>query len=748
MKYNRNIKEFIIFRDESLLSALNQIEANRKGIIFATDSGGVIEGVMTDGDFRRWMMKQTLIDLNQPVINTCNKDFAALPSTTDPLHVKELLSKKIKYLPIVDKNGRVQAIASEDSEGIIIDGYLINSTTPTFIISEIGINHNGSLDLAKRMVEESIKAGANCAKFQMRDLKSLYVNAGDINDSSQDLGSQYTLDLLSRFQLKTEEMFSVFDYCKSLGIIPLCTPWDISSVDKLEEYGMPAYKVASADLTNHELLHRLIETTKPLLVSTGMSRENEIIETSALLQSHGVNYALLHCNSTYPAPFKDINLNYIERLKEIGNCPVGYSGHERGIHIAIASVAKGAKIIEKHFTLDRGSEGNDHKVSLLPAEFKAMVSGVRQVEEALGTSNIRDLTQGERMNRETLAKSLVATRPIEIDEIIEKEMVAVKSPGNGLQPNKLKELLGQKASRKIMAGGYFYPTDLVSATVQSRNYQCKRPWGVPVRFHDYRNLLSRSNPDFLELHLSYKDMEVNLKDFFVEPLNLDLVVHSPDLFRGDHILNLAATDKQYRQRSIDELQRVIEFTRRVKPYFTKTKRTFLVTSLGGATKDGFVSESKRDAMFETIGHSLSQLDTEGVEILGQTLPPFPWYMGGQLYLNVFIEHKKTAAFCKEFNMRLCFDVSHSKLSCNHIGISFEEYVKVIAPYVAHLHLVDAAGVDGEGLQIGEGEIDFAALAKSLDEYCPRASFIPEIWQGHKNEGQGFWLAMERLEAWF
>ena len=143
---------------------------------------------------------------------------------------------------------------------------------------------------------------------------------------------------------------------------------------------MSAYKVASADLTNYDLLTALAKTGKPLICSTGMSNESEIIEAVKLLKSLGTQYILLHCNSTYPAPFKDINLNYLDRLKEIGECPVGYSGHERGIYVAVAAVAKGAKVIEKHFTLDKNLPGPDHKASLEPQELKAMVSAIRNIE--------------------------------------------------------------------------------------------------------------------------------------------------------------------------------------------------------------------------------------------------------------------------------------------------------------------------------------------------------------------------------
>ncbi|MGH2415145.1 MAG: N-acetylneuraminate synthase family protein, partial [Microcystaceae cyanobacterium] len=419
---------------------------------------------------------------------------------------------------------------------------------------------NGSLELAKKLIEEAVAAGADCAKFQMRSLKNLYHNAGDANDASEDLGSQYTLDLLSRFQLSPQEILAAFDYCKERGILPLCTPWDLESLAILEEYGMLAYKVASADLTNHELLRGLAKTGKPLLCSTGMSTEAEITESVQLLQRLGAMYVLLHCNSTYPAPFKDINLNYLDRLKEMGECPVGYSGHERGSNVAIAAVTKGAKVIEKHFTLDKSLEGNDHKVSLLPEEFKAMVQGIRQTEEALGTATERRLSQGELMNRETLAKSLVINCDLTLGQVITEEMIEVKSPGRGLQPNRKAELIGLQAKRCFKAGDFFFPSDLVQEQVQARHYQFKRPWGLPVRYHDFKALLAKSNPDLLEFHLSYKDLEQDLRQYFDKPYDLDLVVHSPELFSGDHILDLCSLDEDYRQHSIGELQKVINIT--------------------------------------------------------------------------------------------------------------------------------------------------------------------------------------------
>ncbi|QUY40609.1 N-acetylneuraminate synthase family protein [Acaryochloris marina] len=747
MLIDRNVAKYIVFAEDSVLNALKKISDNKSRIIFSVTESGALEGIMTDGDFRRWLVSQDNIDLNQSVYQVSNKNYKSVPADAAPAQILAAFSAEVEFIPLVDAAGHLVAVARKRSDGVQIGDFKIDATSPTFIIAEIGNNHNGNLDMAKKLVDLAVEAGADCAKFQLRSMKALYRNAGNANDASEDLGSQYTLDLLSRFQLSPEAMLEVFDYCKSQGILPLCTPWDLKSLGILEDYGMPGYKVASADLTNHDLLRAIAKTGKPLICSTGMSTEAEIAESVRLLQQLGAMYVLLHCNSTYPAPFKDVNLNYLERLKEIGDCPVGYSGHERDIHVSVAAVAKGAKVIEKHFTIDKFMEGNDHKVSLLPDEFQTMVQGIRQIESALGSSSERRLSQGELMNRETLAKSLIINCNLQIGQVITAGMLEVKSPGKGLQPNRKDELIGQKAKRDLKAGDFFYPSDLEHDRVQPKHYKFDRPWGLPVRYHDFKNILEKTNPDLLEFHLSYKDMEEDLHQYFDQVYDLDLVVHSPELFARDHTLDLCSEDESYRQRSIHELQRVVEITRELKPYFKRAQRPCIVTNIGGFTIDAPLPRSKLEKLYQILLDSLSTIDAEGVEIIPQTMPPFPWHFGGQRYHNLFVDAHDITAFCAQHGYRVCLDVSHSKLACNQHKLSFMEFVRQVGPHTTHLHIADAAGSDGEGLQIGEGEMDFLALQEYLLQFAPNASFIPEIWQGHKNEGEGFWISLRRLESY-
>lgn len=748
MKVNKNFTPYIISNEASILDALRKISANKQGVVFILSYKGELEGVLTDGDFRRWIVKQDNPNLLIPVASIANQSFLAFHEVdlTNLEKIQSVFSEhKIKHIPVVDQQNRLFAVIEDRATSIKIHDRVLDAESPVFVIAEIGNNHNGSVSLAKKLVDAAIAAGADCAKFQMRHLRTLYKNKGNSNDGREDLGSQYTLDLLNKFQLTEQEMFEVFDYCKEKGIIPLCTPWDMESFQALNQYGMEAYKIASADLTNHPLLRAIAHSGKPVICSTGMSREDEIIEATNLLRNEGANYILLHCNSTYPAPFKDVNLLYMRRLKKFSNGLVGYSGHERGTAIAIAAVALGAKIIEKHLTLDRNMEGNDHKVSLLPDEFKEMVKSIREVELARGTSGNRRMSQGEIINRETLAKSIVANRAITKGETFVREMFIFKSPGQGIQPDRIHEVIGKKAKRDFKQGDFIYESDIKSVGISPRRYDIPFTWGVPVRFHDFKTILAKTNPKLLEFHLSYKDLDEGIENYFDESYDLDLVVHAPELFAGDHLLDLCAEDEAYRQHSIHELQRVIDMTRALKPYFKKSVRPCIITNMGGFTKDVPLPVEKKEDYYRLITDSLNQLDREGVEIIAQTMPPFPWHFGGQRYQNLFMDPIDTFDYCQKHDLRICLDTSHSSLACNQFGWSFSQFVDRLSPFVAHMHVVDASGVDGEGLQIGAGSVDFGTFFKQYQFLMPTATFIPEIWQGHKNNGEGSWIALDRIE---
>jgi N-acetylneuraminate synthase len=476
-----------------------------------------------------------------------------------------------------------------------------------------------------------------------------------------------------------------------------------------------------------------------------MSTEAEIIATVKILKESMASYALLHCQSTYPPAFKDVNLKYLQRLGEIGDSVVGYSSHERGFHVAVASIALGASIIEKHITLDRNARGVDHVVSLEPNDFKTMVYNIRSLEDAMGSEIARGLTQGEKLNRLSLAKSLVARTNLKSGHVVSSDDVIVKGPGRGIQPNRLRELVGVKLARDIQEGDFFFETDVLGQVEIRRNFVFDRPWGLPVRFHDWKQLSQGTNPDFLEFHLSNRDMSISIDGAIPESLKMSLVVHSPDLFDGDHILDLASKDDLVWKESIAKLQQVVDLTHSLSEKFVSDAKPKVIVSMGGSSLDSPIKFSERGRLYERVNAAISKIDCGEVLLLAQTLPPFPWYLGGQRFCNLFVDPEETANFSREYGVYICLDVSHTKLACNFLGKSFNEAIELLAPVSKHFHLVDASGTDDEGLQIGEGEIDWVQLLRQLSRLAPGVTFIPEVWQGHNDNGAGFWKALSRLE---
>ena len=320
------------------------------------------------------------------------------------------------------------------------------------IIAEAGVNHNGSLEIAKKMVDEAKNAGTDIIKFQTlrpnllvskNAKKAEYQIKNTNNDDSQ-------LTMLAKLSLSDSDFLELKSYCDEKEIVFLSTPFDTESIDFLNTFSMPFWKIPSGEITNYPYLVKIAKTGKDIVMSTGMSEIHEIEETIKVLKENGCGkISLLHCNTEYPTPYEDVNLKAMLTLKEKFDLEVGYSDHTNGIEVPIAAVAMGAKIIEKHFTLDRNMEGPDHKASLEPNELKQMVKSIRNIENALG-DGIKKVSNSERKNIEIARKSIVAKCNIAKDEVFTTNNITTKRPGNGINPMKWNEILGKRAKRDFL----------------------------------------------------------------------------------------------------------------------------------------------------------------------------------------------------------------------------------------------------------------------------------------------------------
>jgi sialic acid synthase SpsE/sugar phosphate isomerase/epimerase len=608
---------------------------------------------------------------------------------------------------------------------------------PVFVIAEAGINHNGSLERALELIDAAKTAGADAVKFQKRNLAQVYQRKLLADPNSAEQKYQYLIPLLKEFELPDEAFVAMEQHAKKRGIMFLVNPWDKESADVIEKLlEVPLYKIGSPDMTNDELLEYLAQFRKPMIVSTGMSQEPEIEHAVELLRGLSVSFALLHCNNTYPAPFDEINLRYMEKLQTVG-VPVGYSGHERGVAVSLAAVARGACIIERHLTIDKNLEGPDHKASLSPRGLLSLVEGIRQIELAVGAP-VKRLSRAEVMNREILAKSIVARTFIADGAVIAREMLTTRSPAKGLSPQRMAEVVGVTARRDIPAGEALTEDDLTADKILDTFDGSAVPWkwGPVVRLREDFERYLKYSPGVFEFHLSDKDLDEAVP---TGTFSQEVAVHVPEYMHRMY-LNPSAEDNEERAVARRTIQRSIEVARRLGESFAGTPK--VVIHPGGITLQ---PREAPKVLLDIFADTLASLKADGVELLPENLPPRPWVFGGEWVGNIFLLGDEIKQFLDETGYRMCLDTSHAALACTAKKVDLGAMVQLLKPYIRHLHVADAAGIGDEGLQIGEGTVDWPRTLAPLAGY--QHTMIPEIWQGHLHGGKGFLQAMEHLKAY-
>lgn len=319
----------------------------------------------------------------------------------------------------------------------------------TFIIAESGVNHNGDIEIAKKMIDAASAAGADAVKFQtFKAERIVAINAPKAEyqiENTNNTESQY--QMLKKLEIDKETHLELMEYCREKNIMFLSTPFDIDSVHMLVELGIEIIKIPSGEITNLPYLREVARQKKKVILSTGMSNMQEVKDAVDILRQNGTeDITVLHCNTQYPTPMEDVNLRAMISMREELELPVGYSDHTQGIEVPIAAAAMGATVVEKHFTLDKTMEGPDHKASLEPEEFRKMVKSIRNIEKALGDGN-KNITESEKDNLSIVRKSIVAACRIEKGELFTEKNLTVKRPGNGISPMKWDEIIGKVSDK-------------------------------------------------------------------------------------------------------------------------------------------------------------------------------------------------------------------------------------------------------------------------------------------------------------
>jgi len=611
-----------------------------------------------------------------------------------------------------------------------------NKSNGIYIIAEIGINHNGSLETAIELMKAAKVAGVDAVKFQKRHLESVYSKNILDDANSSEWSFEYLIPLLREMELSDDEYRTIREKCNEMELDLIVTPFDEVSAEFVAGLGVSAFKIASADMTNIPLIKKCNDFKLPLLISTGMWKDEDIKKCSEIYKVDKINYSFLLAQSTYPASYETLNLDYLNKLKEY-NPIIGYSGHERGTFIPVAAVAMGCSIIEKHITFDINAKGPDHKASMLPEEWKEMVYQIRMLEKAMGS--VKHVNQAEIQNKEAFAKSAVPIRDLPVGHVLIKADIIYKAPGKGIFSHEIFDYIGKVLKKPIPKDHYIGKTDFEDITYISdwEEFSFSKRWGIKCRFHDYDEYKTLNSP-CVEFHCSQTDLDI---DFKPDLSQSELIVHAPEIF-DRQLVDICSDDPVIVEQSLDILQRSIDKTIEISKYFP-IKKPKLVMHLGGMflnTRDLVNTSILTERAIENF--KKLKFDYDLIDILPENLPPRPWYLGGEWFQHGFMLSKDLIQFCNYFNLGMTYDICHASLYCNEFDIDLAEYTKEIMPIVRHIHISDAYGNNGEGVQIGEGSIDFDRVLKEVKNY--EFTWVPEIWSGHLHQGTGTYKCMNIL----
>lgn len=747
--YYEPANPWVLNRKTNLFEVFQSLQKTKLPVILVEDDNTVF-GVLSSGDIGRFFSANQNVPIDKTKAEQIANTLPVMAHINDGYETIEafLRREKIKILPLIDSNRKLTKVASDEEAFLNLNNKIVKCGGKPYLIAEIGVNHNGSIDEAFALIKAAAKSGCDAVKFQHRSDKLYNTNLLD----SFDLGTQYIISQIDKTKLSIDDLKRCVEYSKDIDLDVIITPFDKFALDEISIFDdtLVAYKIASCDLTNIPLIKEVIQRGKSIIASTGMCFEREIIQTSDFLKKSWVNHAFLHCNSTYPCPVEDVNLAYINRLKEITNTVVGYSSHDGKEFVPQASVTFGAAIVEFHITKNHSLEGTDHLASIQVENLSKFVSNIYQIYEAIGNSAPRKPSQGEVANRLTLGKSLAFNRDLKKNHILTENDFVLISPGHGKNYNQRYKYIGKKLIKECSQFSYikdelfqdekkpflFSELKIAYKKLRENGYIT----GIPVRYHDFNKFFEIFGPPMVEFHMSDRDISLDTKNYLKRSYkNVDLIVHAIEQYEDGFILDLASNDLKIVERSYREISRLIKHIDELRKFFKDTEKVPLVINIGGFSRKNFVNSNEKNEIFKRAIFAFKQISKlyPKYDFLPQTMPPFPWHQGGRSYHNLLVDKNNIMNFIDRTKCKICLDLSHTALASYYLEENFFDFLSDIAKDVRHIHLSDAIGNSQEGLDIGEGSIDFLKFHKRIYKKKKNIFLIPEIWQGHLNDGFKF-----------
>jgi len=604
----------------------------------------------------------------------------------------------------------------------------MSNATHRLLIAEIGINHNGKLETARKLVHEAAAAGANAVKFQYRNLSRTY------GESSKEIGDEILKNEISRNFITVEEILELTHQGKNEKLKVGISFFDVLDV---EDFGpqigeFDFFKVPSVELTNIELIRTLLNFEKMVYISTGAHSEEELEAIFRDLPDSG--WLPLHCVSNYPVLDINAKLGYIEFMKNKWGREVGYSSHDKEWETCLFAIASGVTLIERHITLDKNAVGLDHSTSSTPDEFRRISSYLTRATSIMSGNAPRSANQGELINRQNLGKSLFARREIGENEIVDFGDFVFHHPNIGLSRYRFGELLGRPVKKSLKVGqvlteSHFSPAQVLDTEAVNKCNQLSI--SLPIRLHDYKAVSEAFRLENYELHLSYGEVD-KLDEF--EPITKShrFSIHLPDYLNSNQLINPFSQDDTWKRESRKVFSKVANFAKGLLD--NQQKEVVLVSSLSivDTTKQEFYSQC-RDLQEEFA--------SRGLTLCFQWLPPFAWYFGGSEPLQVFNSENDLQLIVGN-QLNVCLDTSHLLMGANFFNFAPESVLEVLGKQIKHFHLADARGFDGEGYHIGEGEenhLDFLLGVIAQPEVK-----VIEVWQGHLDLYSGFYKSLNSI----
>ena len=597
-----------------------------------------------------------------------------------------------------------------------------------YIIAELGINHDGAESVALQLIDLAHEAGVNAVKFQYRNVENVY------NSDSTEIGDEILSQEIIRTKLNFSQIIKLNSYARNLGLqtgISFFAPQDIDDFGAaIQNFNF--FKIPSPVMSNYALVNKCMNIDKHVFISTGAQTEQSIELLFNKLPEFG--WTPMHCISNYPATTVNAKLGYIKFLSDKWQREVGYSSHDMNWSVCVAAIYTGAKVIERHITLDKNGAGLDHTTSSTFEEFKLLVdisSNLIQLES--GNFN-RTPNQGELINLQNLGKSLYAKEDIMMGSTLELNKFKVESPQVGLNLEEFNGLNGKKTLRFIGKNKPLSRSDIQTGTTLNKRdieFAKENKISLPARFHDYQSIKQEIPLENFELHLSHKDVD-KIEDFKILSQFDKFSIHLPDYINSTILFDPFAKDLFIKEASIKIMSKTVKFAEKLQ---SKTNSQVPIV--------GSFSQLKNDRNLyyqEIISMQKSFLD-RGLVVLPQWLPPYAWYFGGTVKLNI-MNDVKDLEIITEQGIAICTDLSHLILSANYSKINvFDMYTKLVDT-TKHLHLAGASGIDGEGLYFNNLSPDELMMFKHAlkTEYAK----VLEVWQGHLDNFEGFKLGIKQL----